>query len=211
MDKYLVWHSQAIKLAIKRLFKNPLTTLLSLLAMGVAFAVPGLIFLLILSGENLFNNQQHQQNLHQQTINIFLKKIPEGSSLNPYRVKAVFLGFMIDFGHRRIQMEKQSPQLFNRKSCGDYCFHRHFRMKRKAPFTLHETLVAQSLHHALRHGHVVLLGIAAVGEHLCQRLLVVQLHKLLVFRQLLFVVVGAVYVGGCVVVVCLVVHDGADG
>lgn len=74
MDKYLVWHSQAIKLAIKRLFKNPLTTLLSLLAMGVAFAVPGLIFLLILSGENLFNNQQHPQNLHQQTINIFLKK-----------------------------------------------------------------------------------------------------------------------------------------
>lgn len=76
MNKYLVWHSQAIKLAIKRLVKNPLTTLLSILAMGVAFAVPGLIFLLILSGENLFSdnqNQQNSQNINQQTINIFLK------------------------------------------------------------------------------------------------------------------------------------------
>lgn len=75
MDKYLVWHSQAIKLAIKRLFQNPLTALLSLLAMGVAFAVPGLIFLLILSAENFFDDSQNNQNLNnQQTINIFLKK-----------------------------------------------------------------------------------------------------------------------------------------
>ena len=51
------------------------------------------------------------------------EKIFEGSSLNPYRVKAVFLGFMIDFGHRRIQMEKQSPQLrdLHQVFCRDTC------------------------------------------------------------------------------------------
>ncbi len=69
--KFFVWHCQAIKLAFKRLGQFPLNTLLSLLAMGVAFAVPGVIFLLIVSAENLLTNQQ---NLNQQTINIFLKK-----------------------------------------------------------------------------------------------------------------------------------------
>lgn len=104
MDKYLVWHTQAIKLAVKRLSQNPLTTLLSLLAMGVAFAVPGLIFLLILSAENLFADNQHQQN--QQTINIFLKKNNSQNPQNPQSEK-VINDFLMSLKEKYLQNQPQ--------------------------------------------------------------------------------------------------------
>ena len=72
-------------------------------------------------------------------------------------------------------------------------------------------MLAECLKQGGREGFVVLAGVTAVGEHLGKGLLVVDAHKLLVLRQLLLGGVVGIDVGGCVVVVGLVVDDGGQG
>ena len=49
-----------------------------------------------------------------------------------------------------------------------------------------EALTFKSLHHTSRHGLVVFLGVAYVGEYLCESFLVVYLYELAVFLSASF-------------------------
>ena len=70
-----------------------------------------------------------------------------------------------------------------------------------------ELLLFQCLHHAFRHGLVVFLGVANVGEDLRESLFVVNLAEVFVLLQPLFVGIQAVDVGLGVVVVSLAVYE----
>ena len=64
----------------------------------------------------------------------------------------------------------------------------------------------QCLDHSCRHGLVVFLSVAYVGEYLCESFLVVYLYELAVLLKCLFLGIILVDVGRSIVVVCLAVH-----
>lgn len=80
------------------------------------------------------------------------------------------------------------------------CGNLEFRM-------IKETLAAQSVEERLAHGFVVGLGVAYIGEYLCQRLLVVNADKVLVLRQAFLGAVVAVDGFGGIVLVGVLMDE----
>ena len=74
-----------------------------------------------------------------------------------------------------------------------------------------EPLSAEGFEECFGEGFVVAAGVAAVGEHLSERLLVVDFNEVAVLGQVFFLVVEAVDALGGVVVVGLAVDDGLYG
>ena len=71
---------------------------------------------------------------------------------------------------------------------------------------LKKSLILQCLQHSFRHGFIILSCVSAIGEHLCQVLLLVYLHKLLVLFQLLLKEIDDVQLVGRIIVINLFVN-----
>ena len=69
----------------------------------------------------------------------------------------------------------------------------------------------QSLQKACRHGFVVFLRVAEVGEYLSESLLVVDVTEVAVLREILLIGIIGVDVGGSVVAVGLAVDKALQG
>ena len=69
-----------------------------------------------------------------------------------------------------------------------------------------ESLVLQCLKQTLRHGFIVLAGVATICEHLCQVLLLVDCHKFLILLQLLLKEIDDVQLVGRIVVICFLMN-----
>ena len=67
------------------------------------------------------------------------------------------------------------------------------------------------MEHAFAHGEVILFGVSQVGEHLSKCLFVVDLHKVFVFRQCLFLCIDIINGCGVIVVIGLAMDDAAEG